>query len=245
MKPATSIAPPPLPLPIYMQLTELLARDIAAGRWAHGDRLPPEAELAQRLGVAVGTLRKALAELQARGLLRRRQGSGTYVELGEAPRGVYGFLRLEKADGTAGLPGAQVLALDRDAPPQPWPREHAQARLPAQCWRIRRLRLLDREPVAIEEIWFDAARRPSLEAGELSESLYYFYREQLGLWITHVDDRLAQATVPDWAPAGFGLAAGSPALCVQRLAMAAEDRVEEVSLTWIDSRRAHYVARWR
>ena len=86
-------------LPRHIQITELLQREIAAGRWQHGERLPPESTLAARLGVAVGTLRKSLAELAARGVLQRRQGSGTYVQQREGQRSVYAFFRLERLDG--------------------------------------------------------------------------------------------------------------------------------------------------
>ncbi|WGH77570.1 FCD domain-containing protein [Jannaschia ovalis] len=44
-----------------------------------GDRLPPERELSERLGVSRPSLREAVAELQARGLLASRAGAGVYV----------------------------------------------------------------------------------------------------------------------------------------------------------------------
>ncbi|WP_298429367.1 FadR/GntR family transcriptional regulator [uncultured Jannaschia sp.] len=44
-----------------------------------GDRLPPERELSERLGVSRPSLREAVAELQARGLLSTRAGAGVYV----------------------------------------------------------------------------------------------------------------------------------------------------------------------
>jgi DNA-binding FadR family transcriptional regulator len=44
-----------------------------------GGRLPPERELSERLGVARETLRRGLDQLQAEGLLQRRQGAGTFV----------------------------------------------------------------------------------------------------------------------------------------------------------------------
>ncbi|MEC8483061.1 MAG: winged helix-turn-helix domain-containing protein, partial [Pseudomonadota bacterium] len=50
-------------LPLYIQISELLNREIAAGHWLPGERLPIEAELAAKLGVAIGTLRKALKKL--------------------------------------------------------------------------------------------------------------------------------------------------------------------------------------
>ena len=47
-------------LPIYMQICELVIRDIAAGRLVDGQKLPPEREFAKAHGTTVRTLRKAL-----------------------------------------------------------------------------------------------------------------------------------------------------------------------------------------
>ncbi len=49
-------------LPKFVQLSEMLIREIAAGHLTDGARLPPERDMADDLGVAVGTLRKALAD---------------------------------------------------------------------------------------------------------------------------------------------------------------------------------------
>jgi DNA-binding transcriptional MocR family regulator len=66
-------ARPAKPLPVYLQIAELLARQIKAGYWHGGERLPTEAELALSLSVAVGTLRKSLALLEEQGVLERIQ----------------------------------------------------------------------------------------------------------------------------------------------------------------------------
>ena len=244
-------------LPRHIQITELLQREIAAGRWQHGERLPPESTLAARLGVAVGTLRKSLAELAARGVLQRRQGSGTYVQQREGQRSVYAFFRLERLDG-AGLPGAQVLDLQRcwrtpaglteagDAPAVPLPALGGAAPdQPQPLWRLRRLRLLDQQPVAVEEIWFDGSQLPQLDAAALHESLYLFYETRLGLWIDRVEDHVSVATVPAWAPPAFGLLPGTAAGAVARSGWDQHGRLHEVSHTWFDPARARYTARWR
>ena len=64
----------PTALPLYLQVSELLIREIAAGRLSNGERLPPERKLAAQYGITVRTLRKSLAELSNRGLLESVQG---------------------------------------------------------------------------------------------------------------------------------------------------------------------------
>lgn len=56
-----------------------LRNHIVEGHYQTGERLPPERELASIFGVARGTLREGLRDLETAGLVERRQGSGTYV----------------------------------------------------------------------------------------------------------------------------------------------------------------------
>src|SRR5688572_5887834 len=60
---------------IVSQLREL----ILGGTFAVGDKLPPERELAEQLGVNRGSLREAIKSLEIIGLVRTRQGDGTRV----------------------------------------------------------------------------------------------------------------------------------------------------------------------
>jgi len=224
-------------LPKYLQLREVILREIAAGRLRVGDRLPPERALAQDLGVAVGTLRKTLAQLQHDGVIARLQGSGNYIKDAGKDIGVYSFFRLERIDG-GGLPRARVLSLDRLDKPAELPAFGADR----QGHRIRRLRLLDNVVVAVEEIWLDGARAARLSPDDLSESLYLHYRERLGLWIAAVEDRIGLDAVPDWGGA-MGCAAGAPCGFVERRSTTPEGDIPEISFTWFNPARARYVAR--
>ena len=56
-----------------------LRTEIVTGRWAVGTRIPTELDLATMLGVGRNTVREAVQSLVHSGLLKRRQGSGTYV----------------------------------------------------------------------------------------------------------------------------------------------------------------------
>ncbi|MFI0817702.1 GntR family transcriptional regulator [Streptomyces sp. NPDC021098] len=66
--------------PRYATISEDLVRRIAVGRWAVGDLLPTEPELAAEYGVSRETLRRALRRVESLGLISRRKGTGTRVE---------------------------------------------------------------------------------------------------------------------------------------------------------------------
>jgi GntR family transcriptional regulator len=68
------------PGPLYLKIATLLRREVASGRLAPGEQLPSLDKLASDLGVALVTLRQAVACLEDEGLLRRRQGKGTFVD---------------------------------------------------------------------------------------------------------------------------------------------------------------------
>ncbi|MFG6661332.1 FadR/GntR family transcriptional regulator [Sulfitobacter sp. 915] len=61
------------------QIAEALRKRVEAGEWAGAKRLPTERDLATEYGVARNTVRRALDQLEADGLLRRRVGRGTYL----------------------------------------------------------------------------------------------------------------------------------------------------------------------
>jgi GntR family transcriptional regulator len=68
-----------LAVPLYVQLREALRSQIEEQGLRPGDRLPTEVELEARYGVSRSTIRQAVGELEAEGLLRRVQGKGTFV----------------------------------------------------------------------------------------------------------------------------------------------------------------------
>ncbi|WP_295692386.1 GntR family transcriptional regulator [Lapillicoccus sp.] len=67
------------PVPLYHQLAEQLTAAIVSGELQPGDPFENELDLVERLAVSRPTVRRAIAELVAKGLLLRRQGLGTRV----------------------------------------------------------------------------------------------------------------------------------------------------------------------
>jgi DNA-binding transcriptional MocR family regulator len=100
----------PWPGERYRALAEAIARDIRSGALPAGARLPPQRELAYRLGVSVGTVTRAYALAAQQRLVAGEVGRGTYVRDGSAPPGRVN----PTADGAE-----DVIALTINAPPDP------------------------------------------------------------------------------------------------------------------------------
>jgi DNA-binding LacI/PurR family transcriptional regulator len=65
--------------PKHSRISQELLAEIASGKYAPSGRLPSEAQLVQRFGVSRPTVARALRDLQDRGLVDRRVGSGSFV----------------------------------------------------------------------------------------------------------------------------------------------------------------------
>ncbi len=225
-------------LPLHIQISEMLVREIKAGMLANEERLPPERQMAERLQISVGTLRKSLADLESKGMLVRKHGSGNYVQNNPEVDNVYALFRLELCNG-GGLPTAELVSIDTLKKP---------GSLPAfgkskYAHRFRRLRRLNGTNAAVEEIWLDRSYVDSINSDEVTESLYLFYKEILGFWITRAEDRVSVATLPDWAPDGFFAANHSHYGYVERLSRDNNGMLAEYSRTWFDPQTVRFVAR--
>ena len=71
--------------PYYKRLAKLLTREISEGKHAIGALLPTERELCESFGVSRHTTREALRQLEDKGLITRRQGSGSTVVASSPP----------------------------------------------------------------------------------------------------------------------------------------------------------------
>ncbi|MEM9600753.1 MAG: GntR family transcriptional regulator [Pseudomonadota bacterium] len=224
------------PLPRHTQISERLIREIASGLLADGTRLPPERQMARDCNVAIGTLRKALATLEEKGLLERRQGSGNYVRRKSGVRSIYSQFRLERPDG-GGLPTAVILSVETVEAPA----SACAFGLPSPLLRIERQRALDDQPVAYERIWTAMPDQPVCETS-ISDSLYAWYRDTYGVIITRVEDKVGVAPLPDGARLN-AIRSGQAAGYIERRAWDQADQPAEYSQTWFDSAQARFFSR--
>lgn len=65
---------------VFIKVSEQILRSIIEGDYVVGDRLPPERELSEQMGVSRNSIREALGTLQALNIVSSHAGSGTYIE---------------------------------------------------------------------------------------------------------------------------------------------------------------------
>ena len=107
--------------PIYQHLANRILKEIEAGVWRPGDRLPSEVKLAELEGLSLGTVQKGLNHLADQGVLIRRHGKGTYVANAETPAENLRHFRFLGHDQEDTLPVAStVLSIERVTAPGPW-----------------------------------------------------------------------------------------------------------------------------
>jgi GntR family transcriptional regulator len=88
-------------MPLYAQTEKVLEDLLVHRRYRIGDRIPPEADLVRSLGVSRATIRAAVGRLVDRGLLVRRQGSGTFLARLPERRDELGHVGIKLGSSTA------------------------------------------------------------------------------------------------------------------------------------------------
>jgi GntR family transcriptional regulator len=138
------------PTPLYHQLRQIVRSEIERGGYQPGYRLPTESELIRRYGVSRITVRQALDELEAEGLIVRRHGKGTYVAEKRVEQDLVRLTDFVEDMEMAGLaPSSRVLAFTRE--PASRVVAAALALSPAEeVVRVDRLRLANGRPIACD-----------------------------------------------------------------------------------------------
>jgi GntR family transcriptional regulator len=242
------VAAPPRPRPdarpLYQQVEAILLARIVGGDWPPGHNLPSEPDLAAELGVSQGTVRKALAALERRHLIERRQGRGTTVSRHTGDTARHHFFRLRDLHGGAVVSRIIVVSCEPGAATAA---EAAALRIAegAGVFHLRRIRLLDGSPRIFERCTLSGVvvHGFALAPGELSTELYVHLQRAHGVTIGRAEEELFAGAADPETAAALGKPAGTPLLMVQRIAYDVADRPVEVRLSMIDTDRHRYAVR--
>lgn len=228
-------------LPRYLELAEALRADLAELRLRPGDVLPTEVQLTERFGVSRFTVREALRQLAAEGLIRRKRGSGTIVAAAPA-------LRQALPDTRALL---QYAAHSQFviSPPRLVELNSQMARLlgrpMGEGWfHVRGLRTLPEnpEPIAITDAFIHPRFSPvinRLQSGR--EALFAQLKRLAGLEVARVRQEIQAISANAEVSDALGVPRGTPCLRIMRHYFAASGELAEMSVSVHPGQRFTYM----
>jgi len=215
------------PLPLWRRATEQILARIVSGDLKPGVMLPSETDLGRAMGVSQGTARRALAELERRGIVERQQGRGTVVATTTPQTDHFHFFRLRHADGSDAEPVLESETLERR-------RSTAAEREvlgvgAKQVYAIARIRSIDGQRIVRESSVVPATVFPGLEEhAPLPNALYAFWQQAYGIAIQRADERLRAGLATETDAAAMDVKPGDPLIEVTRCAIDLSERVVEL-----------------
>lgn len=231
----------------YGWLAASLRARITQGEWVPGTALPAEAALAKEHGVALGTLRQALALLVAEGLLERQHGRGTFVRAGLGGASMLRFFRFRQSDERAATPSSTILKRHVELASS----DTADALgLPAgaSVLQLQRLRSISGQPCLLEQLalplpLFDALTQSDTALWD--DLLYPMYQRVCNVSIYRAEDNLSFGLLTAEQAALLQLEAGHPCVQVQRRAFDMHGHCVELRTTLGDAFAFQYTAQVR
>jgi GntR family transcriptional regulator, phosphonate transport system regulatory protein len=146
---------------LWRRIADALEQSIAQGTFQAGSKLPAETEIAERFGVNRHTVRRAIAALTERGLVRAERGSGTYIEADRIAYPIRRRTRFSEIIGGAGhtVGGRLVASSIENADNEIAKRLKIKPGTP--LIRMERVRQADGVPIVASTSWLPADRFPN------------------------------------------------------------------------------------
>ena len=207
-------------MPLYRQVRQQILVRICEDEWSQGESLPSEWDLAEQLLVSQGTVRKALTDLVAEGVLFRQQGKGTFVAPGADDWGDLSMISPGLLTESPDRLQREFLGVVRTNAPDDVA-EALGVRKSAPMFRIRLLWRLRGLAVALDDVLLPVERFETLDSR--------WFRQSSGVWavlMQHFGVRL-RVGVEQWRAVVLGrdemqllgLSDQSPVLSYLRLSL--------------------------
>ena len=232
----------PLTGPLYKDVKRQLMEVLTRGEWKAGEAIPSERRLAERYGISIGTVRKAIDELVGENILIRQQGRGTYVASHNRDRLLFYFFHIVPEQGPKEYPQIRLLSFGRAKADR-----SAAERLLIEpgdaVLRIRNALSLGGTPVMIDDITLPAARFPGLTERRFRarpSTIYNLYQEAFGVSVVRTSERLRAVVADEETAALLGIARHAPLLQIRRLALTYNDAPVELRISLVNTARYEY-----
>ncbi|WGY67240.1 GntR family transcriptional regulator [Burkholderia cepacia] len=204
--------------PLYVQIKDTLRARILDGTYAPHSRMPSEHELCAMFDVSRITVRQALGDLQKEGLLFKLHGKGTFVSKPKAFQNVTSLQGFAEAMSSMGYEIVNQLRSFRTVKAD----RHLATKLNvpegAPLVEIHRVRLLNREPVSLEQTWVPEALGKRLAGADLAtRDIFLVLENDCGIPLGHADVSIDAILADDEIVDALRVEESSPVLRIERL----------------------------
>ncbi len=233
----------PSGIPLYQQVKRALLGALAAGEWRQGESIPPEKTLAERFGVSIGTLRKAIDDLTAENILVRHQGRGTFVAIHDRNQHFFRFFRVIRQDGEKTYPTTELLRFRRLRASEE-AREKLQLPSGSHVFEIINRLSLNGEPVVHDTLTLPETLFRGLTEQQMRDrpsTIYRFYQESFGINVIGTSEKVrAVLATADHAEV-LGVQPGSPLLELRRIAYSFNNQPVEWRVSRVNTEHYEYI----
>jgi GntR family transcriptional regulator len=229
-------------MPLYIEVRRHISDAIRSGEWRPGEAIPNETQLCERFGVSMGTLRKAVDELTASGVLIRQQGRGTFVARHGQNRYLFNFFHLVGHDGRKEYPGVRFVAFEHTVADD-FAAERLALKAGAPLLHLSNLLSLGGLPVSVDEIYLAAEFFPGLTEQRLREretTLYQMYQDEFNVAVVRATERVRACAAKAAQAKLLKTTTGAPLLQVIRTAYSFNDRPVELRYAYVNTARCEY-----
>jgi len=215
-------------VPRYIQIADNLLDQIESGELTPGTRLPPERKLSELFEVNRLTLRRALSRLEILGLIIRLHGKGNFVAEPKIERQTGRLISFTSGMERRGLaPGAKVITFEQ-RPVEAAIAKRMKVPVLTPVYYGHRLRLINQEPVMLEEFWMPVHAFPGLERHDLTNhSTYEIMESEYGISMLKARRSFEPAVATEYEAELLRIEAGVPLMLVRRLAFDQNGRCVE------------------
>lgn len=228
--------------PLYLEVRRRISEAIRSGEWRPGDAIPPEKKLCERFGVSMGTLRKAVDELTASGVLIRQQGRGTFVARHSQDRYLFSFFHLVAHDGHKEYPEVRFLKCEA-AVADEFAAEVLAVKVGSPLVHLSNLLSLAGEAASLDEIYLPAALFPGLTEQRLRDrrtTLYQMYQDEFDVTVVRASERVRAVAATRPQARLLKTVAGAPLLQIIRAVYGFQDRPVELRYAYVNTQRCEY-----
>jgi GntR family transcriptional regulator len=233
------------PMPLYFQLKQALLRHIKENALKPGDRLPTGDEIVQLYGVSHATIRQALNEMVAEGIIERIQGKGTFVATPKIHHRPFLTSFSENMRSQGYRPSRQLLRSELvEIPPDVAAKIGLPEGTPARY--LRRLLLADDVTIGLADSWLPvevlAGHDDLLDAGHMADASLYdvLQAPPLQLELQRGIETITPAVATPDHHKLLACEPGTPVLRVERVTYTRGDQLIEFTQTTYDGTRYEY-----